>query len=138
MVVSRARPPLLPPLLLLECALEPQITRAEILTRHTGTFRTGNRQLGRGTAPSKTLSGILFFSFRRCSCSVASLSNNAAQIASVKSSRAPTPSAGDYRCVVPPAVTTTSNVVPASQLILFQRLERALPATFLSFPSAAT
>ena len=33
MVVSRARPPLLPPLLLLEWALEPPITRAKILTR---------------------------------------------------------------------------------------------------------
>ena len=33
MEVSRARPPLLPPLLLLECALEPPITQAEILTR---------------------------------------------------------------------------------------------------------
>ena len=33
MMVSRPRPPLLPPLLLLECALEPPVTRAEILTR---------------------------------------------------------------------------------------------------------
>ena len=32
MVVSRPRPPLLPSLLLLECAVEPPITRAEILT----------------------------------------------------------------------------------------------------------
>ena len=33
MVVSRARPPLLPPLLFPERALEPPITRAEILVR---------------------------------------------------------------------------------------------------------
>ena len=33
MVASRARPPLLPPFLFPKCALEPPITRAEILTR---------------------------------------------------------------------------------------------------------
>ena len=33
MVVSRPRPPLLPPFLLFACTLEPPITRAEILTR---------------------------------------------------------------------------------------------------------
>ena len=32
MVVSRPRSPFLPPIVLLECALEPAITRAEILT----------------------------------------------------------------------------------------------------------
>ena len=39
MVVSRAPPPILPPLLLLECALEPPKTRAKILARQPGTFR---------------------------------------------------------------------------------------------------
>ena len=58
------------------------------LARQPGTFRTGNRQLDGGTAPSTTPSGGTYFGFRRCSCSVASLSSNAAQIASVKSPRA--------------------------------------------------
>ena len=61
MVVSRACPPLLPPLLLLECVLEPPITQAEILTRVSlAHSRTGNRQLDGGTAPSTTLSGAHF------------------------------------------------------------------------------
>ena len=84
-----------------------------------GTFRTGNRQLDGGTAPSTTLSGGTSFGFRRCSCSVASLSSNAAQIASVKSPRAPTPSADDSHGVVPVAGTSASSVVSSSQVILF-------------------
>ena len=57
------------------------------LARQPGAFRNGNRQLDDGTAPSTTLSGGTYFGFRRCSCSVASLSSNAAQIASVESPR---------------------------------------------------
>ena len=87
------------------------------LVRQPGTFRNGNRQLDGGTAPSTTLSGGTYFSFRRCSCSVASLSSNAAQIASVKSPRAPTPSADDSQGVVPAAETSDSSVVSSSQVI---------------------
>ena len=120
MVVSRARPPLLPPLLLLECALGAAYNSGEnTLARQPGTFRNGNRQLGGGTAPSTTLSGGTSFGFRRCSCSVASLSNNAAQIASVKSPAAPTPPADDSHGVVPAAGTSVSSVVSSSQVLFF-------------------
>ena len=131
MVVSCARPPLLLPLLLLECALEPPTTRAKIkFERQRGTFRKGNRQLDGGTAPSTTLSGGTYFGFRKCSCSVASLSSNAAQIASVKSPRAPTPSADDSHGVVPAAGTSASSVVSSSQVNFF--------LFFLSFSTAKT
>ena len=89
------------------------------LVRQPGTFRNGNRQLDDGTAPSTTLSGGTSFGFRRCSCSVASLSNNAAQTASVKSPRAPTPSAADSHDVVPAVGTSVSSVVPSSQFFFF-------------------
>ena len=87
------------------------------LARQPSTFRNGNRQLDGGTAPSTTLSGGTSFGFRRCSCSVASLSSNAAQIASVNSPRAPTPSADDSHGVVPAAETSASSVVSCSQVI---------------------
>ena len=96
-----------------------------ILARQPGTFRNGNRQLDGGTAPSTTLSGGTYFGFRKCSCSVASLSRNAAQIASVKSLRAPTPSADDSHGVVPAAGTGASSVVPPC------------PASFFFFFSTA-
>ena len=108
------------------------------LARQPGTFRNGNRQLDGGTAPSTTLSGGTYFGFRRCSCSVAaSLSSNAAQIASVKSPRAPTPSANESHSVVPAAGTSASTVVSSSKVIffsffLFRRRERAISATFPS------
>ena len=89
------------------------------LARQPGTFRNGNQQLDGGTAPSTTLSGGISFGFRRCSCSVASLSSNAAQIASVKSPRAPTPFADDSHGVVPAAGTSASSVVSSSQVIFF-------------------
>ena len=87
------------------------------LARQPGTSRNGNRQLDGGTAPSTTLSGGTSFGFRRCSCSVASLSNNAAQIAFVGSLRAPTPSADDSHGVVPAVGTSASSVVLSSQVI---------------------
>ena len=133
MVVSRARPPLLPPVLLLECALEPPSTRAKVLSRdslaHSVTAIDSSHG---GTAPSTTLSGGTSFCFRRCSCSVASLSNSAAHIASVKSPRTPTPYADDSHSVVPAAGTSASSVVSSSQVLFFRRRERALPATFPS------
>ena len=96
------------------------------LARQPGTFRNGNRQLNGGTAPSTTLSGGTSFGSRRCSPSVASRSNNAAQIASVKSPRAPTPSADDSHGVVPTAGTSASSVVSSSQVFFhfFRRRER--------------
>ena len=61
MVVSRAHPPLLPPLLLLEGALEPATTPGEnTLAHQPGTFHNGNRQLDGGTAPSTLLGGTSF------------------------------------------------------------------------------
>ena len=138
MVVSCARPPLLPPLPLLECALEPPTTRAKINLRANLAHSVTAIDSDNGTAPSTTLSGGTYFGFRRCSCSVASLSSNAAQIASVKSPRAPTPSADDSHGVVPAAETSASSVVSSSPVIffssffLFRRQERALSATFPS------
>ena len=105
------------------------------LARQRGTFRNGNRQLEGGPAPSTTLPGGTSYDFRRCSCSVASLSNNAAQIASVKRPRAPSPSADDSHGVIPAAGTSASSVVSSSHVFFFcffLRRERALPATFSS------
>ena len=92
------------------------------LARQPGTFRNGNRQLDGGTAPSTTPSGGTYFGFGRCSCSVVSLSSNAAQIASVKSPRAPTPSADDSHGVVPAAGTSTSSVISSSQVVFFSSI----------------
>ena len=89
------------------------------LARQPGIFRNGNRQLDSGTSPLTTLSRGTCFGFKRCSCSVAGLSSNAAQIASVKSPRAPTPPADDSHCVVPAAGTSASSVVSSSQVIFF-------------------
>ena len=69
--------------------------------RQPGTFLTGNRQLDDGTAPSTTLSGAPVLASEDARVPVAVLSNSAAQIASVKSLRAPTPSADDSQGVVP-------------------------------------
>ena len=87
--------------------------------RQPGTFRNGNRQLDGGTAPSTTLSGGTYFVFRSCSCSVASLSNSAPPITSVKSPRHSTPSADDSHGVVLAAGTSASSVVSSSQLLYF-------------------
>ena len=57
---------------------------------------------------------------------VASLSMNAAQIASAKSQRAPTPSADDSHGVVPAAGTCAWSVVPLSQAIISTARTRAL------------
>ena len=118
-MVSCARPPLLPPLLLVECALEPPTTRAKIHSRanpahsvtaiESPTAVRHRRQRCRGGT---------YFDFRRCWCSVASLSSNAAKIASVKSPRAPTPSADDCHGVVPAAETSASSVVSSNQVML--------------------
>ena len=81
-----------------------------ILARQPGTFRKGNRQLNGGTAPWTTLSGGTSF---------ASLSSNAAQIASVRSPRTPTPSADDSHGIVPAAGTSASSVVSSSQVLFF-------------------
>ena len=86
------------------------------LGHQPGTFRDGNRQLGGGTAPSTTLSEGVYFGVRRCSCSVDSLSSDAAQVASVKSPRAPRPSADDSHGVVPAAETSASSVVSSGQV----------------------
>ena len=104
------------------------------LARQPGTFRNGNRQLNGGTTPSKTLSGSTYLIFRRCPHYVASLYSNAAQIASVKSPRAPTPSGDISHGVVLAAGTSASRVFSSSQVIFlfflfFRRGERALPAT---------
>ena len=107
MVVSCARPPLLPPLLLLECALEPPTTRAKIhshanlahsVTAIDSSTTVRHRRQHCWGAP------ILVSEDARVPD--ASLSNNAAQIASVKSRRAPTPSADDSNGVVPAAGTS--------------------------------
>ena len=74
--------------------------------RQPGTFRTGNRQLHGGTAPSTTLSETPVVVSEDARVPVASLSNNAAQIASVKSPWAPTTSADDSHGVVPAAGTS--------------------------------
>ena len=109
------------------------------LARQPGTFRNDNRQLDGDTAPSTTLSGGTYFGFRRCSCSVASLSSNAAQFASVKSPRAPTPSTDDSHGVVPAAGTSASSVVSSSQLIVFffdgenARFQRRSPRPWSEF-----
>ena len=63
--------------------------------RQAGTFRTGSRQLDGGTAPSTTLSETPLLDSEDARVPVANLSNNSAQVASVKSPRAPTPSADD-------------------------------------------
>ena len=103
-----------------------------------GTFRSGNRQVDGGTEPSTRLSGGTYLCFRRCSCFAASLSRNAAQILSVKSPRAPSPSADDSHGVAPAAGTSASSMVLFSQvmffflLIIFRRRERALPVTLSS------
>ena len=89
------------------------------LARQPGTFRNSNRPLDGDTAPSTILSGGTYFGFRRCLCSITSLPSNAAQISSVKSPRAPTPSADNSHIVVPAAGTSASNVVSSSQLIFF-------------------
>ena len=131
--VSRADPPLLPPLLLLECPLEPPITREDILTRaslahpapaiDSSTAVQHRRRHCRGHTS-------LFSEYSRVS--VASLSTNAAQIAPVKNSPAPTPSVDDSHGVVPAAGTCALSVVPSDQISCFRRLERAFPATFPS------
>ena len=56
---------------------------------------------------------------------VASLSNNAAQIASVKSQQASTPSVDDSHGVVPVAVTSDSSVIPLSQVDFLTTKTRA-------------
>ena len=93
--------------------------------RQPGAFRTGNRQLDGGTAPSTTLSGTPLLVSEDARVPGASLSNNAAQIASVKNLRAPTPSADDSHGVVPAAGTGASSVVPPC------------PASFFFFFSTA-
>ena len=112
------------------------------LARQPGTFRNGTRQLEGGTAPPTTLSGGTSFGFRRCPCSVASLSSNAAQIASVKSPRAPTLSADDSHGVVPAAGTSASSVVCSSQVLCFlsfcfdrenARFQRRSPRSWFEF-----
>ena len=70
--------------------------------RQPGTFRTGNRQLDGGTAPSTTLSGTTLLLSEYARVPVASLSKNP---------RGPTPSAGDSHGVVPAAGTSASSVV---------------------------
>ena len=98
-------------ILLLECALEPPTTRAKIHSR----ANLAHSVTAINSSPK--LSGATYFSFRRCSCSIANLSSNAAQIASAKSPRAPTPSADDSYGVVPAAETSASSVVSSSQVI---------------------
>ena len=85
--------------------------------RQYGTFGTGNRQLDGGTAPSTTLSGTPLLVSKDARVPVANLSNNAAQIPSVKNPRAPTPSADDSHGIVPAAETGASSVVSSSQVM---------------------
>ena len=102
--------------------------------RQPGTFRNGDRQLDDVTAPSTTLSGAPLLVSEDARVPVDSMSNNAAQIASVKSPRAPTPSADDSHGVVPAVGTSASSVVPSSKIYIccFRPREHALPATFPS------
>ena len=66
---------------------------------------------------------------------VASLSNNAAQIASVKSPPVLTPSVDDSHGVVPAAGTSASSVVPLSQVFSSTMRMRASSAVQAPFPS---
>ena len=123
MVVSRAHPPPLPSLLLLEYALKPPTTRAESLSRaslarvvtaiDSSTAVRHRRQHCRGV-PLSEIARV----------PVAGLSNNAAQMASVKNLRAPTPSANDSHGVVPAAGTSASSVDPPSQFCFFSPTAR--------------
>ena len=107
------------------------------LARQPGTFRNGNRQLDGGTAPWTTLSGGTYLSFRGCSCSVASLSSDVAQVASVKIPRAPTTSADDFHGVVLARKLALQAWFHQARnlfhcFFFLRRRERALSATCLS------
>ena len=76
--------------------------------RQPGTFRTSNGQLDGGMAhpacPPTALSGTPLLVSEDACVPVARMSNNAAQIASVKRPRAPTPSADDSQGAVTAAM----------------------------------
>ena len=100
--------------------LEPPITRADVLPR--ASLAHSIPAIDSSTAVRhrrQNCRGHLFWFQKMLVCSVASWSSNAAQIASVKSPRAPTPSADDSHGVVPAAGTNASSVVSPSQLIVF-------------------
>ena len=84
--------------------------------RHPGTFRTGNRQLDGGTARPNRLPTALSrtppFVSQDARVPAASLSNNAAQIASVSSPRAPTPSTAYSHGAAPVKETSVASAVP--------------------------
>ena len=90
--------------------------------RQPSIFRTGNRQLDGGTAPSTTLSLTPLLVSEDARVPFASRSNNAAQMASVKSPGAPRPSADDSHGVVPAAGSSASSVVPPSQVVVFDSM----------------
>ena len=81
-----------------------------------GTFRTGNRELDDGTShpnrPPTALSGTPPFVSQDARVPAASLSNNAAQIASVMSPQAPTPSVAYSHGAVPAKGTSGDSAVP--------------------------
>ena len=119
MVVSRPRQPLLPPLLLLECALESPVIRnpgGNTHARQHGTFRTGNRQLDGGTAPSTTLSGKPLLVSEELVFLLLACPITQQKIDSVKSPRAPTRSPGDSHGVIPATGISASSVIPPSQV----------------------
>ena len=135
MVILRSRPPPLPPLLLLKCALEPPTTGGGIRTR--ASLAHSVPEIGSSTrydTPGLSVDGIvgdIAFVSKDSRVSVASLFNNEAQIASVKSPRAPTPPIDDSHGVVPAAGTSTSSVIPLSQVNISTTRTRAPSAVSL-------
>ena len=130
-------PALLPPPLFVEYALQPPTSRAKKNSRanlaHSVTALDSSTAVRHRPQHCR---GGTYFCFRRCSCPVANLSSNAAQIASVKSPRAPTPSANDSHSVVRAVERSAPRVIFSSQeslifFLFFQRRERAIPATSL-------
>ena len=130
-VVSHPRPPLLPPLPLLECALEPPITgvkseRASVAhsvpeidsstgVRHTWPVRRWHCR------------GELLW-FQKIPVHLSQYCPITAQIASVKSPRAPTPCVDYSHSVVSAAGTRALSVVPLNQVIVSTAKTRALSA----------
>ena len=111
-VVCRARPPLLPPSLLHECALEPLTTWAGIAFRaslaHSATAIERATLVRRRRQHCR---GVPLLVSENARIAVARLSNNAAQIAAVKRSRTLMPSADHSHAVVPAAGNSASIVV---------------------------
>ena len=110
--------------------------------RQPGTFRTGQCQLDGGTThptrPPTALSGLPPFVSQDARVPVISVCNKAAQIASVSSPRAPSPSVTNYNGEVPATETSVASAVPLSQGTVSTKGTRALCAAPLGHgPSSA-